>query len=624
MKKSILSLIMCFILTGIFAQTQPLQPSQALIKKSKTACRLSLHDPSFGTNTNNSFAKPLVYVGLSIGETWYDLQTNKSVQNRICTFDDHIAAVWTMSHSSSSTFPDRGSGYNISNGSNWQTEPVSRIEDIRTGFPSLTLSNGNEVIIAHNTLGLTISSRVAGTGSWLTGPIDYSTVHSLAWPRAMCSDIQSPVLHLIATDYSGSVTNGLLYSRSVDGGLTWDIQDSVLPGLNPLTEMLPIGGDSYCMDVKGDTVGIVAGDMTTNVILIKSFDGGNTWSSQTVFQHPIPLWNTSVTGDSAGTSDANGDGNPDTLTVTDGRYALVIGEDGTFHVFMGITKISRSLTDEADYFSFWPYTDGLVYWNSNMAAIVPQTDFYADTLLNKVGYMLDLNGNGTLDFNTVPDGQFPFGDFSFTSISSMPSAAIGDDGTIYCSYSSVVESTDCGDGRAYRNIYVVKSSDNGNTWSDPVNISQNDNLECLFGSLCRNITDKLYIVYQRCAEPGIATQPNTDNPHLIQENQITFAEFDKDLSAGIENLENKNLSVSQNYPNPFSTSTTITVDLKTRTDLSLSVSNLLGQKIYESRKGTVNAGSYHFSIDGSSLIPGVYTYTVKAGDTQVTNKMIVE
>jgi hypothetical protein len=440
----------------------------------------------------------------------------------------------------------------------------------------------------------------------------------------MSPGISSQKIHLIAVNNQGSTPNGILYSRSSDGGANWDMQDTVLPGLNPVTEMLPVGGDSYCMDVKGDTVGIVVGDMTTDVILIKSFDGGSTWTKQVIYQHPIHLWNTSVTNDPAGTSDVNGDGQPDTLVVTDGRYALVIGNDGVFNVFMGITRISRALSDVADYFTFWPYTDGLVYWNSNQPTIVPANYFNADTLLNKVGYMIDVNGNDSIDFNTVPSGKFPFGDFPFTSLSSMPSAAIGSDGTIYCTFSSVVENTDCGDGRGYRNIYAIKSTDNGTTWTKPFNITQDDFSECLFGSLNRIVDSDMYMVYQRSTDPGIYIQPADNNPHIPQENDIIFVKQSKNLVAGIKDVTNQTFSVEQNYPNPFSGTTTIKISLKKSSQLNISIYNMLGAEVLNVDKGTMSAGLHNISIDCRTYLPGLYFYTVTVGNTKVTKKMIVQ
>jgi hypothetical protein len=93
----------------------------------------------------------------------------------------------------------------------------------------------------------------------------------------------------------------------------------------------------------------------------------------------------------------------------------------------------------------------------------------------------------------------------------------------------------------------------------------------------------------------------------------------------VKESETALVSVSQNYPNPVNGTSLIIVNLTKAAELSLSISNLLGQKVYETSKGNVDAGLYNFSIDGSTLNAGVYIYTVKAGDDfQVTKKMIVE
>jgi hypothetical protein len=570
-------------------------------------------------------AAPLTISNTQLGTTEYDLQSNKCVQNRVVKHPDGtISAAWTMG---TGTFTDRGTGYNYYDGTAWQAIPTARIEPLKTGWPSMTVANGNEVVICHNSsTSLTMSTRTKGTGAWTTTSIPFSLTNGLMWPRAMGKGLSFGTIHLIACKYVGSVAGGMLYSRSLDGGATWDIQDMVLPGVNPVTEMLPPGGDSYTMDVKGDTVGIVVGDMTSDVVLIKSFDGGTTWAKQIVWQHQIPLWRTDTMSASA-SSDANGDLAPDSLTTTDGRYALTIDNDGVFHVFMGIIKILRDSTTEANYFSSFPYTDGIVYWNSTQPTIVPAINFYADTALNKVGYMVDVNGDDSIAFNTVDAGSYPWGAYSFTSLSSFPSAAVGADGSVYCTYSSLVEGTDNGLGLGYRNIYAIKSADQGTTWSDPVNITKDDFLECTFGSLNRNVDSDLYMSYQNSGDPGLwLTDPTSANPHQEQLTNISFVKISNDLviDTDVKDFSENNISVSQNYPNPFSNTSNVVVNLTSASDLSLNVINLIGQKVVEINNGTVCAGSHTLTIDGSNLKSGIYFYTVKAGATTVTHKMIVE
>ena len=625
MKKCLLiALVLC--LCGVsYAQKNLPKISSELSKQSTIKKRVTINDQQLNNVNQNlpTKAAPLTILNTTIGATTYDLQTNKCIQNRLVKhLDGTISAAWTMG---TGTFTDRGTGYNYYDGSAWQALPSSRLETFRIGWPSMTVANGNEVVISHTGTGLALTTRTKGTGTWASASIAFTTTNGLTWPRAMGKGLSFGTIHLIACKYIGDVAGGMLYSRSLDGGATWEIQDTVLPGVDPVTEMIPTGGDAYTMDVKGDTVGIVTGDMTSDVVLIKSFDGGDTWVKQIIWQHQIPLWNTTIVGP-AGSSDANGDLNPDTLTTTDGRYALVIDNDGVFHVFMGIIKILRDSSTQANYFSSWPYTDGLVYWNSTQSTIVPEIDFYSDTLLNKVGYMVDVNGNDSIDFNSADAGSFPFGDFSFTSLSSMPSAAVGADGSIYCTYSSLVETTDAGDGRGYRNIYAIKSSDHGVTFSNPENITKDDYTECLFGSLNRTVDTDLYMVYQNSGEPGIYLQPDVDNPHSQQATNISFVKISNDLvnDASINDISQNNISVSQNIPNPFNGSCDVIVNLNSTSNLSLSVCNIVGQKVIEINKGTVNRGTHILTIDGSNLKSGIYFYTVKAGLNTVTNKMIVE
>jgi len=58
--------------------------------------------------------------------------------------------------------------------------------------------------------------------------------------------------------------------------------------------------------------------------------------------------------------------------------------------------------------------------------------------------------------------------------------------------------------------------------------------------------------------------------------------------------------------------------------LTLTVTNLLGQKIVEINEGNVGAGKHDITIDGSTFTSGIYFYTVKAGENTMTKKMMVE
>jgi hypothetical protein len=82
-------------------------------------------------------------------------------------------------------------------------------------------------------------------------------------------------------------------------------------------------------------------------------------------------------------------------------------------------------------------------------------------------------------------------------------------------------------------------------------------------------------------------------------------------------------SLSQNYPNPFAGSTVINYELTSGSDVTFSIMDLTGRKVMEVNEGMMPAGSHTFTFAGSSLEPGVYLYTLKAGSFVQTKQMVI-
>ncbi len=80
--------------------------------------------------------------------------------------------------------------------------------------------------------------------------------------------------------------------------------------------------------------------------------------------------------------------------------------------------------------------------------------------------------------------------------------------------------------------------------------------------------------------------------------------------------------VAQNVPNPADDVTSVLVNLERPARLSLEIYSSIGEKLMEQQKGQAGSGSWQFRIDVSGLKPGIYFYTVKAGNQQITRKMI--
>ncbi|MBI1932843.1 MAG: T9SS type A sorting domain-containing protein, partial [Ignavibacteriales bacterium] len=73
-----------------------------------------------------------------------------------------------------------------------------------------------------------------------------------------------------------------------------------------------------------------------------------------------------------------------------------------------------------------------------------------------------------------------------------------------------------------------------------------------------------------------------------------------------------NYSLDNNYPNPFNPSTTIRFGLPEQSKVTLSVFNILGQKVFELNEQNLSAGSHSFNFDASSLSSGIYIYNINA------------
>jgi len=95
-----------------------------------------------------------------------------------------------------------------------------------------------------------------------------------------------------------------------------------------------------------------------------------------------------------------------------------------------------------------------------------------------------------------------------------------------------------------------------------------------------------------------------------------------DSTTGIATIERNNFSVGQNQPNPAKFTTNIPVTLMHADQLSLTISNLIGEKII--------TGTYDFQR-GRNLIPvdlhgvqeGIYIYTISNGRNSITKRMII-
>lgn len=80
-------------------------------------------------------------------------------------------------------------------------------------------------------------------------------------------------------------------------------------------------------------------------------------------------------------------------------------------------------------------------------------------------------------------------------------------------------------------------------------------------------------------------------------------------------------NLAQNYPNPFNPTTTINYSIENSGAVTLSVYNLMGQKVAELVNETKSPGSYNVTWNASQAASGMYYYRLEAGGQTLTRKM---
>lgn len=81
--------------------------------------------------------------------------------------------------------------------------------------------------------------------------------------------------------------------------------------------------------------------------------------------------------------------------------------------------------------------------------------------------------------------------------------------------------------------------------------------------------------------------------------------------------------LSQNYPNPFNPTTTIGYSLMKAGRVTLTVYNVLGQKVATLVDGMQSAGSHIVNFNASRFASGVYFYRINSGSFQSVKKMML-
>ncbi|MBT7790873.1 MAG: hypothetical protein HN757_18600, partial [Calditrichaeota bacterium] len=201
-----------------------------------------------------------------------------------------------------------------------------------------------------------------------------------------------------------------------------------------------------------------------------------------------------------------------------------------------------------------------------------------------------------------------------------PSIAVGDDGVLYCIFRQITEDDVIWGDYCAGEIMLSISTDNGITWSEPVNLTdthvneENGELDyCneLHPSLAGCVDANLHIFYELVHEFYPGGESILDPPGLMIYQRVPLADLPEvsDLEMPREGFQYHNYPIAEEsvrelnlkpdkfellniYPNPFNSTTTIEYALPLASEVTLYLFNLSGQRVETLVNGRLQAGVY--------------------------------
>ena len=679
MKKVLfLSVALAVGMTG-FAQTK----AQAVKAPAKHVGTASIHRQAMGKEAqsvmsfSNIKATPSThyrYEGLDEFETMitrYDLQANGYVANRMARFADGTVGV-TATWASQDNFSDRGTGYNYFDGSEFGEQPVARVEQEKSGWPSYAQYGANgEIVVAHTGTGLVAYTREnKGQGEWvrheITNPNLGVSAQEMTWPRVITSGPNHSIIHVIAADQDSDNTaiTYTYYAKSTDAE-NWTVD--FMPTLNEDGEEGLYSSDYYALAANGNTVAILlTGDIMAHTYVLKSEDNGETWTK-------IKVWDNPYAGLDWETDEASLFGD-DNVMYGPETGAICIDNGGTVHCAFSTHEYYHAELGTSYNFYYGMAVDGIFYWNDQMypetnGTVTPPVWDYdgdsghvhmegtshdcfrlwwpADNTGDYIARNFDQPVIGFIDPTFASEwsnDQFYHADYYayFQGASALPAICVDETGTIAIAYSCPDGNrAPSGENMYYRGVFVSYiepgyqlgtedfSIDEGNgnfhynvdyLCSDFMHMME----ECIAVSSIQNTTNhEFWISYQGDNLPGLGVGNSATQGELTDNTIWAMKVVPNFEGLSIEEAVNPMTSV-QVYPNPAAgENITFSINASQASEMNIAIFNITGQKVMD-QDVNVCLGMNERSINISNLTSGIYFATVKANGFENTVKFIVK
>jgi hypothetical protein len=341
-------------------------------------------------------------------------------------------------------------------------------------------------------------------------------------------------------------------------------------------------------------------------IVWKTTDGGVNWNKMSVFDFSTISTIADELRPMAGTTQSRPMFNASLDGVVDGN--------GDLHLMAHIKGASSDHNDSLGYSWYYaqldPYPANPIFdvyttangWDARLLGLTYTIDVSADeTPYGDVGWDLRLQAGKTEDGSKV---------FASWSETDTLIAATTSTGLMM---------------NSYPNIFVHGWDINTGLKTTPVNVTA--------GSAYDGDNHFHYMSEIIMEDNGTYTVPITttdisagDPLMPVYHKYITGIEFTSaDFTDGInEDYKSKLSFVSQNRPNPFNGYSQFDINLQNNTNITVEITNLMGQVISTENHGSLSAGNHTITLNANNFAPGIYFYTVIADNNKITKKMIIE
>ncbi|MBT4809643.1 MAG: T9SS type A sorting domain-containing protein [Candidatus Marinimicrobia bacterium] len=171
----------------------------------------------------------------------------------------------------------------------------------------------------------------------------------------------------------------------------------------------------------------------------------------------------------------------------------------------------------------------------------------------------------------------------------------------------------------YVKIGVLESEEIYDTTSTSVPITYQEFLDNVFEPF--PMLPRVSVQFTMEATDGI------DTVKITGDNRVLFVNRYEYLSTESEGIPTE-FALHENYPNPFNPTTTLRFDLPEVSDITLTIYNMLGQKVRTFNYQNTSAGYHSVTWDatndlGQQVGAGVYLYQLLAKDFVKTRKMVL-